>query len=204
MTDLWFHAVSWALLSICSLITVFSLAFGKKFVIALSKNVDSQLFKWVGIITMIMLVLNCLSVLVNFVVMVYTDFRANTQLLGLYVSIPWRMFYTLSLLSVLLIFVLRLHVVFQDSTYAYSSKLFKFLFTTVGIGAICAILSIFLEVALMIDAVISSILGIFAALIYLFVSITTIALFINRLFKVCIILVLLYNILKISNPNICV
>ena len=133
-----FQLISWFLLVIGASVACVAVVCGIRFTYQLHKNVSAKLFKIPAVITTSLLTLNCIAVSVNFFAIVYTNWK-SVQLLN-YLSIPWRILYTLSCLAVVFIFVIRLHQVFKGTIYAFSNILYIGLIISIIIGASSAII----------------------------------------------------------------
>ena len=180
--DVW-DGISWSMVGIASLFTLCVIVCGIRVVILLFKNVQAKAFKITGIIAVILLILNSLSVLANFVVIVYTNW-SNMHWLAL-LSIPWRFFYTVSLLTILIIFLLRLYFVFKGSHYGFSIRIFVALFIAAGFAVFCMFLSSILELTHIANMTTINLLALLASFTYLVCSIITVGMFIKSIFLVC-------------------
>ena len=177
-------SVAWSMIVIASLLTLAAIFCGINVIILLCKNVQAKEFKIAGTISVLLFMFNSVSILINFVVIVYTEWN-NSQLLAM-LSIPWRFLYSVSLLTILLLFLLRLYFVFKGTQYAFPIKIFKLLCIGAGFALFCAFLSSILSLGEFSDIPVTNSLAVLGTLTYTICSIITVAMFIKCLFLVCV------------------
>lgn len=172
--------ITWILLGINLIIACLCCMFGVKAAVRLWKYLDNLIFKSASILIICSLMISAISIVPNFFIVLYWNWKKE-KLQDLS-SIPWRALYPTSLIGVVCLFVYRLYLVFNNTAFRYSKKLFICfgisILTLIVVGLPAVIFNFYGYVEL------STLLSSIGVIIYIVASIFVCCLFVHGLFKV--------------------